>query len=167
MEAAFPHPAIYLADFESKRRARDIHVRTPFSMLDLSTPSLAAMLGIGLPEWGIIIGIISVIGGIPIAIAALYFRHQQQKLWHETARIALEKGQPLPPQAAEDTERPNAAADFRAGLILIAVGAGLYFFLGRGIAFIVGFIGIALVLYAAVIAILKQRNPPQDPPARS
>jgi uncharacterized membrane protein HdeD (DUF308 family) len=136
-------------------------------MLDLPAPSLAAMLGISLPEWGIVIGIIAVLGGIPIAIAALYFRHQQQKLWHETARLALEKGQPLPPQSAEDSDRQSSTHDFRSGLILMAVGAGLYFFLGRGIAFIVGFTGAALVFYAIVIAILKRKNPPHDPPARS
>jgi hypothetical protein len=139
-------------------------------MLDLPSLPVFGLLGLGAAELGIIVGIIAVLAAIPIVIAGLYFRHQQQKLWHETARVALEKGQPLPPQAAEDDQRrsgPDVANDFRAGLVLIGLGAGLYFFLGRGIAAIVGFIGIALLIYATFAALFHRKNPPQNPVPRT
>lgn len=138
-------------------------------MLDLSPlPIAAGLIGMGAPELIVVVVVLGIFIPIPIVVAALYFRHQQQKLWHETARLALEKGQPLPPRSAEETGGRSIAHDLRSGLILIGLGIGLYFFLGRGIAFIVGFIGVALVLYAALIAIFaKDKNPPQDPPARS
>ena len=41
------------------------------------------------------IAIIAIIGGFISA-------YRRQKLWHETARIALERGQPLPPLSDED-----------------------------------------------------------------
>lgn len=63
-----------------------------------------------------------------------FFQWQRQKLWHETARLALEKGQPVPP-AGPDPEtaryyrrrRRGGIFDFRRGIVLLALGAGLYF----------------------------------------
>ena len=63
------------------------------------------------------------------------FQWQRHKLWHETARLALEKGQPIT-SAGVDPEvqswrswrrRRSATFDFRRGLILLAVSAGMYF----------------------------------------
>jgi hypothetical protein len=64
-----------------------------------------------------------------------FFQWQRHKLWHETARLALEKGQPIT-SAGPDPEvqswrswrrRRGATFDFRRGLILLAVSAGMYF----------------------------------------
>jgi hypothetical protein len=140
-------------------------------MPPLASFSDFAFLGLSPAELGIMIGMIALPVGLIMAVAGMYFRHQQQKLWHETARIALEKGQPVPPMPNDDDEkqhpRQDPGHDFRAGLILVATGAGLYFFLGRGIAAIVGFIGVALLIYAACVSLFRSKNPPQDPPSRS
>ena len=52
------------------------------------------------------------------------FRMRQSQLWHETARTALEKGQPLPPGAAPASG--CGGQHWTCGLIWIAVGVGLY-----------------------------------------
>ena len=63
-----------------------------------------------------------------------FFQWQCHKLWHETARLALEKGQPVPPAGPDPDmarhywrRRRGGLFDFRRGLILLALGAGLYF----------------------------------------
>jgi hypothetical protein len=105
----------------------------------------------------------------------LKFVQRREELWHETARVALEKGQPVPgphPEAersqSADEERRN---DFRAGLILIGVGAGLYLFfdaLGtyplRFVGAIPGFIGVALLLHAWLT---RRSTPPTGQPPQS
>ena len=90
---------------------------------------------------------------IPIIAIVLYFRsrHQRDKLWHETARLALEKGQPLPPLPHSDEDLKNVPPpganpeewwgwkrerrrqrDLRRGLILLAVGVALLLPHGHG-----------------------------------
>jgi len=117
---------------------------------------------------------------IPIVIVpvSMYFQHQRRKLWHDTARLALEKGQPIPPEAemAQNADRrlPRPARDLRTGLILIAVSIGLYFgsddipglehsghsfFIGAAIP---GCIGLALLLNA-LITVLFVKNPDSLP----
>ena len=131
---------------------------------------LPAILGLGPTEFVVIITILAIPVALVIVVAGLYFRHQQEKLWHETARIALEKGQPMPPMRDEKEARPgsrDAAQDFRAGLVLVGVGVGLYFFLGFGFAALVGSIGVALLVYSACVALFAKKNSPQDPPSRS
>jgi hypothetical protein len=97
-----------------------------------------------------IIALFTIGGGLIIAaviiIAVLYFQHQKQRLWHETARLAIERGQPLPPYPATDEEResqppPGVSPDqwkrsrcggsFKGSLILIAIGIGIGFVSGR------------------------------------
>lgn len=97
-----------------------------------------------------------------IVVSDMYFKNQRRAMWHETARIALEKGQPVPPLpddvARGEPSRPMGATnDIRAGLICIAAGAALYVFLGsfidRGLGLvgaIPGFIGVALLLFGLV-----------------
>lgn len=96
-----------------------------------------------------------------IVFIALYFHNQRRRQWHETARIALEKGQPIPEALTERAEgtrevgRPGSSRnDIRSGLILIAVGFGLYFGFTTGAmqgvpligAYVPGFIGVALLI---------------------
>ena len=92
------------------------------------------------------------VGGT-IAICAMYFHHRRRQMWHETARVALEKGQPIPEASPDQTPwnwkmgpdggvPPAASARIQAtfeqlsgqrtrgymvgGLVNVAVGSGLY-----------------------------------------
>ena len=73
-----------------------------------------------------------------------FFRYQRAKMWHETARIAIEKGQPVP--SAWDMGRMGGRMrrwgggpwnfwspwwEIRRGLVLLAVSAGLYYSMGE------------------------------------
>lgn len=125
-----------------------------------------------------LIPIVSIVGGMLIAsiciIGGLITANRRQAMWHETARIALEKGQPLP-RLPEDEDEPkrdrSPANDIRAGLVLIAVGAGLFLFLGGlgaakvgMVGAIPGLIGVALLLFGIVTAMMKRNDPPSSPP---
>lgn len=87
--------------------------------------------------------------GLGIGGFAMFLNYRRQRLWHETARLALEKGQPLPapersdeelkyqapppgvdPVAWEHSRRALLARnDIRRGIILIGVGIGLSLFM--------------------------------------
>ena len=124
---------------------------------------------------GQILTLIIAIGGLLVggvaAVSAIYFHHRKNQMWHETARIALEKGQPVPPMPLRDEElalRPPPGvgyADwhkarleesrthaFRGGLVLIGVGLGLHLMLGPGnmIGAIPGLVGVALIINAVL-----------------
>lgn len=134
-------------------------------------------------ELGLYLGLAGLVAGVFFGGLGMYFHHRRQALWHETAKIALEKGQPLPPLQDQETSpswetsksRENKDNDFRSGLVLIAVGAGLYFFLtalvGRGLGLvgaIPGFIGVALLLYALLNALFgRKEKPSADRPPQS
>lgn len=141
--------------------------------LPMPTPLLAEMLG---AHW---VAIAAILGGITltsvIIVFGLKFALRRQELWHETARVALEKGQPLPPMPGDmnETEHPEQNSDIRTGLIMIAVGAGLYlFFLSlfdgwlKYVGAIPGFIGVALLLYG-LLSGLNRKNPPVGQPPQS
>jgi hypothetical protein len=141
---------------------------------------LASFLGLGVAEIGIVFAVLGMgFGGI-MGLAGMYFHHQRQRLWHETARIALERGQPVPPHDSDDDHakpyrKKNRSTnhDVRGGLVLIAVGAGLWLMLGgiagdlRYVGAIPGFIGVALLLYAFLAWIVSPDDPPEDPPPHS
>ncbi len=130
------------------------------------------LTGFVLPVIGIIFGC-----GVPIVIvwSVLYFKHRREALWHETARLAIEKGQPVPampdpdlsgqpPPAADAAEwlrirrQARRSKDIRGGLILVAIGAAFFFahhqgalsFGGAGLfpAYILLGIGAAMLLNA-------------------
>jgi hypothetical protein len=139
---------------------------------------------------GHLYGLIGLVGGLLVALTlpaiAMYYHHRRQQLWHETARIALEKGQPMPPQPRDDDEAehtppPGVAYgdwiaakraterrhDTKGGLVLIAVGAGLYLMMGSGsvgrfIGAIPGLIGVALLLYSFLNKPSAGSRPPQS-----
>lgn len=59
-----------------------------------------------------------------------YTRHRNQRLRHETIRLAIEKGQPLPAEMLDpDVGRDPGFRDFRRGLLLLAIGLGVALFL--------------------------------------
>lgn len=138
------------------------------ALLDIDFRMLIAIV---IPLAGIILG------GV-ITVSAMYFHNRRREMWHQTARLALEKGQPLPPQADEapaaQGPRSHRSNDFRSGLILIAVGGGLYLFLNsvgaegaRFVGAIPGFIGVALLLYGLFEAVFKRKHSgPDDRPTQ-
>lgn len=140
----------------------------------MPTPLLAALLDFNFAPHmiAIVVPIAGMILGGIMAVSAMYFSHQRRQLWHETARIALERGQPLPVNPEDDGKNLRLRVrtgrnDVRSGLILISVGAGLYFFLWQAgardaaaVGAIPGFIGVALLLFG-----LFSSPTPKDPSA--
>ena len=139
-----------------------IHVggRNP---VDIDVPSIRHRTG----EKVDLVGLMGVVFGctIPIAIVAIvfYFRHRRLKMHHETIRAMIEKGMPIPPEMAAATrgetvivdnwtgpegsaQQPSARRDFRAGLILVAVGAALLMIVGK-VGWILVFIGAARLIF--------------------
>ena len=111
-----------------------------------------------------------------VIIYGLKFVKRRKELWHETARIALEKGQPIPPMSEAKPSKTDAnSEELRYGLVFIASGAGLALFLGTvagsGLAYIgaiPGFIGVALLLNALINTRRKRtETPPADRPPQS
>lgn len=128
---------------------------------------------ITMPNWGGVLGpllpIISVVMvfGMPIAIVALFvaLRHRRNRMMHETLRAMVEKGVPIPPELlATGGAMPGASngahhayKDLRWGLVLIALGGGLYIVAGK-IALIPLFIGVALLIVWAIGSIANKRK---------
>lgn len=138
-----------------------------------STPSLpmpTLLAEISGAQW---IAIAAILGGLTFTILLIFFGlrfvQRRQELWHETARVALEKGQPLPPLPADMQEKePEENNDLRAGLVMIATGGGLFLFFDsflpglRFAAAIPGFIGVALLLYGLGKAFSGRKGKPLD-----
>ena len=110
---------------------------------------------------GIVFGFSALMFGI---IAYSIFR--SRRLRHETIRLAIEKGQPLPPELLDPVDRRDPELrDLRRGLVLLGIGVGMGLFLGfssvtgqRGdwaVGFIPGFMGLAYLASYAV----SRRNP--------
>jgi hypothetical protein len=111
-----------------------------------------------------VVGIVGVVFGctIPIAIVAIIFysRHRRLKMHHETIRAMVEKGLPIPPELVAAVRSQtvivdnwagpegvvSARRDFRAGLILVGVGAGLLMVAGK-VGWILVFIGAARLVF--------------------
>jgi hypothetical protein len=102
-----------------------------------------------------------------IVVSVQFFRNRDREMWHQTARLAIEKGQPVPPMPLpEPPSRPapySGPRDIRTGLILIAVGAGLALFLGQQnaprlgyLGAIPGFIGAALLLHGLIHTLTRK-----------
>ena len=116
-----------------------------------------------------------------IAVVAIkqISRWHQRQLWHETARIALEKGQPIPPEgpsSCQDDRFPRAGMRFRyfkkhpilrisQGIILASIGVGLYYAAPSGLGnwwLLPVFIGGAQVLTGLLMFLF--RNDSDDRP---
>lgn len=119
-----------------------------------------------------LIPIAGIIGGCSIVIVAIYLHFRKQQLWHETARVAIEKGQPVPPMPMDDNSvQPTTGSPVEweavkrrqtinglmiGGLVNFGVGLGLFLLLSRvsnnvGVGYvgaIPGFIGVALLISA-------------------
>lgn len=108
----------------------------------------------------------------------MYFHNRRTEQWHQTARLALEKGQPVPappPADLSDQKNPRreASDDIRSGLILIAVGIGLYLFLSHfvspglgAVGAIPGLIGLSLLLFGILgLTVGDKTRSDSTPPA--
>jgi hypothetical protein len=138
---------------------------------------LSSLLGASVGDWRgledilIPLAVFAFIG--TIIVSSMYFKHQKQRLWHDTARLALEKGQPVPtmPKDEDAPRHRHRGGDIRAGLILIATGVGLYLFFnsmsnknGAGyIGAIPGLIGVALLLHGILMGQLAKDKDAGDP----
>lgn len=152
-------------------------------LTSLPPPLFASILDVSFPVlMGMLIPIVAIVFGCTVGIFAMYFDHRRRESWHETARVALEKGQPVPAMPGDDGQKRHddhgsrdlTQHDVRGGLVLIAVGFGLWLMLGgfspnlRYIGAIPGFIGIALLLHALLTVVFGRKNePPQNPSSRS
>lgn len=133
---------------------------------------------------GQIIAIVAIISGVlliaVIIVSGLKFAQRRHELWHETVRVALEKGQPIPPNPDEPTQHDRIEEnrnDIRSGLILIAIGVSLaLFFVSIGapqvryVGAIPGFIGVALLihpLYNTLFGSKPKNRPPAERPPQS
>jgi len=122
------------------------------------------------------IPLLAIAGGILIVFLSMYFAHERRRLWHDTVRLALEKGQPLPPALQKSDpgrRRCDPRHDLRTGIILLAISFGLYFGLrgtGHGPqligAYITGGIGVALLLNALLGFLFPRKNPSSDETAQ-
>jgi hypothetical protein len=144
------------------------------------TPPVLAAVGEYIPIFGMLIPITVMFIVMLIVVAGQHFKNQSRKMWHETARIALEKGQPVPiapsafPPAIEEAlgkklgDRPSGRGDVKAALILIAIAAGMYLGfedLKHDASFVIyvpGFIGVALLLNALITFLTNTKNPEKD-----
>lgn len=138
---------------------------------------LLAALSYASPEFVLIIIGMGMLIPLVVGTTAIVMKSRERQMWHETARLALEKGQPMPPFPSRDEDRRRFRErrernDLRAGLIMIGIGAGIYLFLAaagngeaRFIGTIPGFIGVALLLSGLVGAMLgKDNKSPEDRP---
>jgi hypothetical protein len=132
-----------------------------------------------IPIVGILVPITLFVVALLIVAVVLYFKHQNRRQWHETARLALEKGQPIPnAQAMLDAGAPpkpengnTSRRDIRAGLILLALAAGLYFggaelHVPTAGIYIPGFIGLALLLNALITYLITKKHPEKPSPSQ-
>lgn len=116
----------------------------------------------------LLIPIIAILMPVFIIGIIMYFRAKDRAETQKTIRLAIEKGQPLPPEYLDSLQKAGPAInkiktptnDIRSGLILMAVALGLVVmdYVGNdyafetlsGIAAIPGFIGVALLIMGIV-----------------
>lgn len=135
-------------------------------------PPLAIL---GLEPWmiAVVIPVAGLIFAAVMGISAMHFKSQERERWHQTARVALEKGQPLPPypgnrRESDERDEDVSQHDVRGGLVLLAVGGGLWMMfkafapIFRYVGAIPAFIGVALLVYSAGRALFSRRSGTSD-----
>jgi hypothetical protein len=103
-----------------------------------------------------------------IVIVPRYLKSVERQKMADTLRVALEKGQPLPPEminmlTVDTPPRPSPQRDLRRGLVFVAIALGLVvmgLLIGQdepdatypmiGLAAIPGFIGLALIAVSRI-----------------
>jgi hypothetical protein len=71
-----------------------------------------------------IVGIVFGCGALIVGIVA-YAAHRGRQLRHETIRLAIEKGQPVPPELLGAPTAGTRRRDLKRGLVLVFVGAAI------------------------------------------
>jgi hypothetical protein len=135
--------------------------------VDITMPNFggSSVLGPLLP----IISVLAVFG-MPVLVVGLFvfLRHRRNRMLHETLRAMVEKGVPIPPEllsgkgaalASGSSGARHGYQDLRNGLILIALGAGLFFMVGK-VGLIPGFIGVAMIIAWLIGGRTKNPTPP-------
>ncbi len=109
-------------------------------MMDI--PTVAMFTGVlqGLIFWAFVLALV-----LGLVLVPRYLRSRDRQKTIELMRIALEKGQPLPPELiASLTKEPEPrrgagqSSDLRRAIVLIAVGLGIAGF-GAGIGYGIGY----------------------------
>jgi hypothetical protein len=106
---------------------------------------------------------------IALILIRSHYRQRRIQLWHETARLALEKGQPLPPRfgpgVRTNLARWGAWRDLRRGLILLAIGGGLFLARpdgARAWVAVLGCVGTAYLLLGVISLLRTDKAPASD-----
>jgi Domain of unknown function (DUF6249) len=144
-------------DFGSQSPAPTNYYGLPKEAFDrLSPEQILELAKSNEPPAGVLIGITVSMFAMVVACVALGVsqRLKRARLLHETLRLMIEKGQPIPPellQWPEGMRRPRN--DLRNGLVFISIGIGIGAFLlaeheGKAwpVAFIPLLIGVALLV---------------------
>ena len=111
---------------------------------------------LGLNGMETMIPLVAIVMGcsIPIIIVGLqlYFRHEKNRMMHQTIRSMVDKGMPIPPELlnkehdiTEPVPRRGQRNDLRNGLLFIGIGVGSIIVAGRA-GWIIFFMGIAFVI---------------------
>jgi hypothetical protein len=154
---------------------------SPFDTMSTPIADMDSTMALSIPIIALVMPFIFVICIIGFGMLKDY---RNKKLQHETMRMLIEKGQPIPPELFADKANVKLSEKFmqlhgmkkekddrKAGLILIAVGIGLYYFLGRidvsghGLGYvglIPGLIGVALLINWALSRKEKKDAPTDD-----
>ena len=85
---------------------------------------------------------------------------QRNKILHETIRLMIEKGQPIPPELLHPTAPPRrrSRVDLYGGLVLVGVGLSLFILLGSLSGIPHGVIAVGAVPFLIGVALLVARK---------
>lgn len=101
---------------------------------------------------------------ISVVLLGMHFKHQRRKMWHDTVRLALEKGQPIP-ALPDDTHADRPRNDARVAAVLIAIGLAVCATLERDkwiLGALPGFVGVALLVNALLERRRSERSTTDD-----
>lgn len=134
-------------------------------------------------DFGVLIPIIIVCIPIVAIVCRFIYRDHERHRWHETVRLAIEKGQAIPPALLEQELEAGARRDPRkaamglliGGLVNIGAGIGLFYGLAHltgqqrvgWVGVIPAAIGVALLAAALLNLYLFRDSSKSDAAARS
>ncbi len=146
-------------------------------------PTSIGFLFGGFGPWiiGLIVPIVALVFAAVMGVTNRISERREREEWHRTARLALEKGQPVPPMPSSEGSRhepppginltewqaarrsAKQRRDFKAGLILLAIGLALYFTETATGGALVGAIGVALLATVVIDRMFLERPARSEP----
>jgi len=126
--------------------------------------------GANIPDiLGVMVPIVAIVMGVGLAFWRVYWDHQRKRLEYEERRQMIERGLTPPPQPT-DPLKYSPESSLRNGLLLAALGVGLFIAYGMGVrnqgvlvgAPVVLLIGVAYLIYYGIV---KKQAPPSPPPS--